>query len=96
MPRCFPTSFQMTGPPVLLPSVSSHPCPETESESLLGKRAVIVEDEGITLLQLSKLLRSEGVKVVGAATNGQEGTDLVLKRRPDSVLMESECPSWMV
>jgi two-component system, response regulator PdtaR len=68
------------------------PLPENESISLRGKRAVIVEDEGITQLQLRKLLRSEGVSVVGAASDGQEGVALVLRERPDFVLMDIRMP----
>lgn len=76
-------------PPIFL---GFTPEPESKSVSLKGKRAVIVEDEGITQLQLSKLLRSEEVKVVGTASDGQEGVAVVLKERPDFVLMDIRMP----
>src|SRR5689334_16166609 len=76
-------------PPIFL---SFLPNPEMEAISLRGKRAVIVEDEGITQLQLKKLLRSEGIEVVGTAGNGKEGVEFVLKERPDFVLMDIRMP----
>ena len=83
------TDDQTANPPIPLPSFPSR---ETEDRSLLGKRTVIVEDEGITQLQLSRILRSEGIKVVGTASNGQEGLEFVLKERPDFVLMDIRMP----
>src|SRR5579862_4446743 len=78
------TDDQTASNPIFLPFSLAR---EAEALSLLGKCAVIVEDEGITQLQLRKLLRSEGIKVVGTASDGQEGVELVLKERPDFVLM---------
>ena len=60
--------------------------------SLVGKRAVIVEDEGITQLQLKKILRAKGVQVVGLAGNGREAVEIVLRERPDFVLMDIKMP----
>ncbi len=66
---------------------------EEQSASLLsGKRIVIVEDEGITQLQLSRVLRFEGLEVVGIASDGQEAIELVLATRPDLVLMDIQMP----
>jgi CheY-like chemotaxis protein len=76
-------------PPIFL---SVLPTPEMEAISLRGKRAVIVEDEGLTQLQLKKLLQSEGIKVVGAASNGKEGVEFVLRERPDFGLMDIHMP----
>lgn len=62
------------------------------SFSLRGRRGVIVEDEGLTQLQLKKILRSVGVQVVGIAGNGQEAVEIVLRERPDFVLMDIKMP----
>jgi two-component system, response regulator PdtaR len=62
------------------------------SSALSGKRAAIVEDEGMTVMQLSKALRTAGVLVVGSAGNAVAGIDLVLRERPDIVLMDITMP----
>ncbi len=67
----------------------SNPLPAPE---LVGKRAVIVEDEGMTQLQLRRLLRSQGLEVVGAAADGKEAVEVVLATRPDLVLMDIKMP----
>jgi CheY-like chemotaxis protein len=87
-------SYQFTEDPKARPPIflSVFPTPEMEAISLRGKRAVIVEDEGITQLQLKKMLQSEGIKVVGTASNGKEGVEFVLKERPDFVLMDIQMP----
>ena len=59
---------------------------------LAGLRAVIVEDEGITQLQLSRILRSAGLTVIGSAADGKEAVDLVLATLPDIVLMDIRMP----
>ncbi|HZT42607.1 MAG TPA: response regulator [Chthonomonadaceae bacterium] len=59
---------------------------------LKGKRAVVVEDEGVTQLQLRRMLRSRGVAVVGVAANGQEAIEVVLRHKPDFVLMDIQMP----
>lgn len=63
-----------------------------EISSLEGMRAVIAEDEGITQLQLTKILRAKGLDVVGRASNGQEAVELALQTRPDLVLMDIRMP----
>lgn len=78
-----------TIPPLSLPVLLNE---ETERFSLAGKRAVIVEDEGITQLQLAKILRSAGIQVVGAAGTGKEGVEIVLREHPDLVLMDIRMP----
>lgn len=80
---------ETAGNPFLL---ATRPDARTEATTLRGKRAVIVEDEGITQLQLKKMLLSHGIQVVGTASNGKEGVDFVLKERPDFVLMDIRMP----
>jgi len=66
---------------------------ESSSSGLLsGKRIVTVEDEGITQMQLRKLLTRAGLVVVGQARNGQEGVEIVLREKPDIVLMDITMP----
>jgi two-component system, response regulator PdtaR len=59
---------------------------------LRDKRVVIVEDEGITQLQLKRILRSQGMEVVGTAADGQEAVTVVLETRPDVVVMDIKMP----
>lgn len=60
--------------------------------ALAGKRVVIVEDEGITQMQLRRVLTLAGLKVVGHALTGEEGVTVVLQERPDVVLMDITMP----
>lgn len=53
---------------------------------------MIAEDQGLTQLQLRKILQAEGLEVVGVASNGREAVDLVLQHRPDIVLMDVRMP----
>ena len=74
---------------------TGHASPRHEQEtlfSLAGKRAVIVEDEGITQLQLRRILQSERVEVVGLAANGRDAVQIVLETKPDLVLMDIRMP----
>lgn len=59
-----------------------------DTPSMEGKRVVLSEDEGVTLLQLRKALRLHGLWVVGEVSGGREAIDVVLRERPDFVLMD--------
>jgi response regulator NasT len=59
---------------------------------LQGKRVAIVEDEGTTIMQLTKALKSAGSFVVGQATDAKSAIDLVSRERPDLVLMDINMP----
>jgi AmiR/NasT family two-component response regulator len=75
------------------PADNQKPEPVTDAlPGLVGKRIVVIEDDGITQWQLRKSLAREGLIIVGAATNGQEGTAIVLRERPDLVLMDIGLP----
>jgi len=63
-----------------------------EDEQLVGRTVVIVEDEGITQLQLKRLLSSAGMRPVGVAGDGASGVATVLRERPDIVLMDVKMP----
>jgi len=62
------------------------------ASNLDGIRAVVVEDEGITQMQLRRSLKNAGATVVASATTGQEGVEAVLRERPDLVLMDVRMP----
>ena len=63
-----------------------------EQDDLTGKRVVICEDEGITVMQLERALTRAGLIVVGKTGNGKDGVALVLQERPDIVLMDIVMP----
>ena len=71
---------------------------ETDSQQMdtalafAGKRIVVVEDEGITQMQLGRILKRAGFTVAGAALNGADGVALALQERPDLVLMDINMP----
>jgi AmiR/NasT family two-component response regulator len=65
---------------------------EESSAVLSGKRVVIAEDQGVTQLQLRRILQSAGLEVVGVAANGREAVDLVIQTKPDLVLMDVQMP----
>lgn len=65
---------------------------QDEISTLRGKRLVIVEDEGVTQMQLRKILTREGAQIVGAAINGPEGVEIVLRENPDLVLVDIRMP----
>lgn len=63
-----------------------------QSSVLSNKRVVIVEDEGITVWQMRKMLTIAGLQVVGAAPDGVAGVEMVLRERPEIVLMDVSMP----
>src|SRR2546423_15681490 len=54
----------------------------TASSIVAGKRVVIVEDEGLTVWQLRKLLERAGLGVARAGSDRQGGGAVVLTGRP--------------
>lgn len=74
--------------------ISPRPLTENKDEviTLRNKRIVVVEDEGITRLQLRKILTQAGLQVVGMAADAEEGIVTVLRERPDIVLMDINMP----
>ena len=64
----------------------------TQYDDLAGKRIVICEDEGLTVMQLDRALTRAGLLVVGRCGDGQEAVEVVLRERPDIVLMDIAMP----
>ncbi|HLJ53714.1 MAG TPA: response regulator [Chthonomonadaceae bacterium] len=65
----------------------------SESETAVRTRSVvIVEDQGITTLQIRRGLTNAGMTILGDASNGRSGVELVLRERPDIVLMDIRMP----
>ncbi len=55
---------------------------------LAGKRVVLCEDEAITMMQLQRALAQASLQVVGYARSCEEAVEVVLRERPDLVLMD--------
>lgn len=75
---------------------SSLPLPTSQGvqsyTDLRNKQVVIVEDEGITQLQLKRILRHQGMAIAGTASDGQDAVAIVQETRPDIVLMDIKMP----
>lgn len=55
-------------------------------------RALICEDEGVTVMQLRKALLRAGYDVVGEAVEGEQGVALARELEPDFVIMDLNMP----
>lgn len=55
-------------------------------------RVIIVEDHELARYGLSMALAERDINVIGEAENGQEGVALVMKEKPDIVLMDIGMP----
>ncbi len=66
--------------------------PSVASPPLVGRRAVVVEDEGVIRMQLGRLLARAGLSVVATAGNGPEGVAAALRELPDLILMDVSMP----
>jgi CheY-like chemotaxis protein len=57
-----------------------------------GPRVVLVDDDEANLALLREVLTSEGVEVVGVATDGEAGLHLVRELRPDVAMVDLLMP----
>jgi response regulator NasT len=55
-------------------------------------RALICEDEGVTVMQWKKALSRAGYDVVGEAMEGNQGVELARELEPDLILMDLNMP----
>lgn len=62
------------------------------STNTAPQRALICEDEGVTVMQLRKALVRAGYEVVGEAVEGAKAIELAKQLRPDLVLMDINMP----
>ncbi len=63
------------------------------AKALTDKTVVICEDEGHTLMFLSRTLKRAGMNVLACVTDGRESVDQILRERPDVVLMDIKLPN---
>ena len=63
-----------------------------KSSMLAQKRVAVVEDEGITQIQLRQILTWAGLLVVGVARSGPECVEIAAQKKPDLVLMDIRMP----
>lgn len=58
----------------------------------MNKRVVIADDEPITRMDLSEMLKEAGYDVVGEASDGFDAIELCRKTRPNLILMDIKMP----
>lgn len=52
------------------------------------KNLLIVEDEGVTALEIQNKVEEWGYSVVGVLSSGEEAITVALDKRPDLILMD--------
>lgn len=57
-----------------------------------GLRALICEDEGMTVIMLRQSLEKAGCEVVGEAGDGQTAIEMAARLQPDFILMDINMP----
>ena len=57
-----------------------------------GKRVVVCEDEAVTQLQLRRILTRAQFTLAGVAGDGQTAVEVILRERPDLILMDIQMP----
>jgi response regulator NasT len=62
------------------------------TSSLVGLRVLVVEDEGITQMQLRRILNLAGLQIVGSVANGRDAVEMALAERPALILMDINMP----
>ena len=59
-------------------------------------RILIADDEAVIRLGLRAMLQDAGHEVVGTASNGRTAVAQAEATRPDVIVLDIKCPSWMV
>jgi response regulator NasT len=90
-----PSSNFFLGGPEWPRSASSPDSSSGSVTGLAGKRVVIVEDEGVTQMQLHRVLKMAGLTVAGFAVTGEQAVEVTLREKPDIVLMDIQMPGAM-
>ncbi len=54
----------------------------------MGKKILIVEDEGITSFELETKIENWGYSVIGIAISGAEAFDMAMELKPDLIIMD--------
>lgn len=62
------------------------------SETTHIQRALICEDEGVTVMQIRKALVRAGYDVVGEAVEGRKAIEMAQELKPDLILMDINMP----
>ncbi len=65
---------------------------ETPDETKPARRALVVEDEGMTVLMLRRALIAAGYQVVGAVPDGEQAVLAARELLPDVILMDVNMP----
>lgn len=68
------------------------PEPKPDDAGLVGRRVVVVDDQVAFQMIVTKLLTDAGLRVVGTAQDGREAVAVVLRERPDLVIMDTMMP----
>ena len=63
-----------------------------KEEPLRGVRAIVAEDESITLVLLNRILRLAGIDVIGIVGDGQSAVQLAVHARPEMVILDVKMP----
>jgi DNA-binding NarL/FixJ family response regulator len=86
-----PTAQIASVPEMTEPTVPIAPSPQ-KATGVVARSAVIVDDSGSIRLLLKGILEEIGIKVIGVASNGREGVEVVKKMHPALVCLDVDMP----
>ncbi len=82
--------------PIVIPADPRHPVRYREADAQVNRpRVLIVEDVGVTTLQIRKAFLKAGYTIAGEAVEGRQAVEMARELKPDLIIMDINMPGSM-